>query len=357
MGRRVRLLVGTKRGLFLFTSNEQRNEWRSHGPLLTGREVYSTRFDPRTASIWACTTHSVWGTHIHRSDDFGETWQTLTDAPHYADDRGVAAVWEVVAGHADTPGRLYAGIEPAGLFVSHDHGASWSSVDALNNHPAARTWQPAGGALALHSIHVDPADAKRIICAVSAGGVYRTIDGETWEPANAGTRAEFLPQRYPVAGQCVHRLLVHPLDHDRVYQQNHNGVYVSDDFANTWREITDGLPSDFGYALAVDPNDPDVAFVIPEESSHMRATVDGRLRVYRTRDAGASWEALTRGLPQENAYVSILREGMTSDALDPCGVYFGTSSGHLFASANAGDDWRLVAGFLPRILSVGVTLL
>jgi len=352
----VRLLAGTKRGLFLFTSRDRRT-WESTGPLLVGREVYSTRFDPRTGSIRACTTHSVWGTHIHVSEDFGETWQTLTEAPHYDDARGVTAVWEVVAGHASTWARLYAGIEPAGLFVSEDGGESWSGVDALNTHPAAETWQPAGGALALHSIHVHPADARRVICAVSAGGVYRTIDGRHWQPVNAGTRAEFLPQRYPEAGQCVHRLLVHRLNPERVYQQNHNGVYVSDDFGGSWREITNGLPSDFGYALALDPNNPDAAYVIPEESSHMRATVAGRLRVYRTRDAGASWEALTRGLPQENAYVSILREGMTSDTLDPCGVYFGTSSGHLFASANAGDDWQLIAGFLPRILSVSAVVL
>lgn len=357
VGRRVRLLVGTKRGLFLYTSDERRATWQAHGPLLVGREVYSTRLDPRTGAIWACTTHSVWGTHIHCSTDGGETWEILNDAPHYDDERGVAAVWEVIGGPASQPNRLYAGIEPAGLFVSDDRGQSWASVDALNEHPAARSWQPAGGALALHSIHVHPHDDKRAICAVSAGGVYRTLDGVTWQPANAGTRAEFLPTRYPDAGQCVHRLLVHPQRPERVYQQNHNGVYVSDDFGGSWREITEGLPSDFGYALALDPNDPAAAYVIPEESSHMRATIDGRLRVYRTRDAGATWEALTRGLPQENAYVSILREGMTSDALDPCGVYFGTSSGHLFASATAGDDWQLVAGFLPRIISVSAVLL
>jgi hypothetical protein len=188
---------------------------------------------------------------------------------------------------------------------------------------------------------------------LSAGGVYRSDDGgASWRTCNRGTRAEFLPERYPDAGQCVHRLVAHPARPDRLYQQNHCGVYRSDDAGDSWVEITHGLPSEFGYALAVDPGDADVAYVIPEESSHMRTTVDGRLRVFRTTDAGASWQPLTDGLPQEHAYVSILRDAMGSDTMQPVGLYFGTSSGHLFASADGGESWRLVAGFLPRILSV-----
>jgi hypothetical protein len=183
--------------------------------------------------------------------------------------------------------------------------------------------------------------------------VYRTDDGAaSWTPCNRGTRADFLPDSWPAAGQCVHRLLLHPARPDRLYQQNHCGVYRSDDRGESWVEITGGLPSEFGYALATDPVAADVAYVIPEESSHMRTTVGGMLRVYRTRDAGASWEPLTDGLPQAHAYVSVLRDGMCNDALSPVGVYFGTSSGHLFASADAGATWQLVAGYLPRILSV-----
>ena len=298
----TRLLVGTKRGLFVVTSDAARDAWTVSPPLLAGREVYHAFIDGRDGTAWAATDHAVWGAHVHRSTDGGTTWETLGAAPHYADERGLKAIWQLAPGPAASPSTLYAGIEPAGLFVSHDSGESWEAVSSLNDHPTNTTWQPAGGGLALGSIQHDPRDANRIYCSLSAGGVYR-----------------------------------------------------SDDRGDSWVEITDGLPSEFGYALAIDPADPDVAYVIPEESSHMRATIDGRLRVYRTRDAGASWRALTNGLPQEHAYVSILREGMCNDALDPVGLYFGTSSGHLFASRDGGASWRLIAGYLPRILSVTAT--
>jgi hypothetical protein len=277
----------------------------------------------------------------------------METAPHYEDERGLKAIWFLAAGPVSEPGTLYAGIEPAGLFVSRDAGMSWQPVPALNDHPTNTTWQAAGGGLALGSIRHDPREPRRIYCSLSAGGVYRSDDGGTsWTACNRGVRADFLPDRYPETGQCVHQLLLHPAQPDRLYQQNHCGVYRSDDRGETWIEITDGLPSDFGYALAVDPADADTAFVIPEESSHMRTTVGGRLRVYRTRNAGASWQPLTHGLPQQHAYVSILREGMCADGADPYGLYFGTSSGHLFASTDGGETWRLVAGYLPRVLSV-----
>jgi hypothetical protein len=366
----VTLLVGTKRGLFIArnqsaasgpdrgarpeTADDARNgSWHISPPRLAGREVYHAIIDPRDGTMWAATDHAVWGAHVHRSSDGGESWDTLEAAPHYADVRGLDAIWYLAAGPPDRPGTLYAGIEPAGLFVTHDHGASWQPVDALNEHETNRTWQPAGGGLALGSIQYDPRDARRIYCSLSAGGVYRSDDdGASWSPCNEGVRADFLPDRFPRTGQCVHRFLIHPAEPDRLYQQNHCGVYRSDDRGDSWTEITSNLPSDYGYALAVDPADADVAYVIPEESSHMRTTVAGRLRVFRTLDAGASWQPLTRGLPQEHAYVSILRDGMCNDDLDPAGVYFGTSSGHLFGSADAGSSWRLLAGYLPRILCV-----
>lgn len=349
---RTILLVGTKRGLFVFESDAHRASWRARGPFLTGREIYHASFDARDGGIWAATDHAVWGAHIHRSPDLGTNWETLEAAPHYSDERGLKAIWFVTPGLTTTT-RLLAGIEPAGLFVSENQGVSWRGVDTLNDHPTNSTWQPAGGGLALHSIIMDPEAPGRIYCALSAGGVYRSDDdGWSWRALNRGVRADFQPQRYPEAGQCVHKLLLHPRDNRRLYQVNHCGVYRSDDRAENWIEITAGLPSDFGYALAIDPNDANTLFVIPEESSHMRATVDGKLRVYRSRDAGTSWEALTNGLPQENAYVSVLREGMTSDGATPCGVYFGTSSGHLFGSNNSGDTWQQIAGYLPRILCV-----
>lgn len=347
----VVLLVGTRRGLFIFTSDEQRTGWQTRGPFLAGREVYHAVYDTQTHTIWAATDHAVWGPHLHTSRDFGESWQLLESAPHYDHARGLEAIWYVLP-LGET---IYAGIEPAGLFVSRDGGASWRGVDSLNRHATSDTWQPAGGGLALHSII---ADGDRLFCAISAGGVYRSDDaGASWTPINQGVRADFQPERFPVAGQCVHKLLVHPLRRERLYQQNHCGTYRSDDAGESWTDISGALPSDFGYALALDAHDTDTVFVIPEESSHMRATIDGRLRVYRSADAGSSWTALTNGLPQENAYVSILREGMSADSLDPCGVYFGTSSGHLFASRDRGESWQMMAGFLPRILSVEVAVL
>jgi len=349
----VVLCIGTKRGLFLARSPDRRS-WRVGEPLLAGREVYHAWLDPRDPRRgWAASDHKVWGPHVHRTGDGGETWQVLESAPHHDDARGLTAVWHLAPGAPCEPDTIYAGIEPAGLFVSRDAGATWQGLSALNHHPTASTWQPAGGALALGAIHHDPRDPRRTYCSVSAGGVYRTDDGgASWLPLNTGTRADFLPDPCPTAGQCVHQLRLHPARPDRLYQQNHCGVYRSDDRAESWRDITSNLPSGFGYGLALDAADPDVAYVIPEESSHMRTTVGGRLRVYRTRDAGASWQALERGLPQESAYVSVLREGLCSDVLQPVGVYFGTSGGHVFASADAGESWQLLAGFLPRVLSI-----
>lgn len=346
------LLIGTRRGLFIAHSHDRRT-WTLSAPLLEGREIYHAIRDPRTGALWAASAHTVWGAHIHRSDDLGATWHLLEEAPHYTDGRALAAIWFLAPGPADVPDRLYAGIEPAGLFVSDDAGATWHGIDSLNTHASNVSWQPAGGALALHAIQVDPREPQRIYCALSAGGVYRSDDGgATWQPKNAGTRADFLPERYPAYGQCVHKLIVHPGKPDRLYQQNHCGVYRSDDRGESWTEITAGLPSDFGYALATDPRNPDVLFTIPEESSHMRATVDGKLRVYRTDDAGATWRALTHGLPQQHAYVSILRDAMSNDTLDPIGVYFGTSNGQLFGSSDGGETWHALFGYLPKILCV-----
>ena len=350
----VTLRIGTRRGLFTARSADRRS-WNLEGPTLVGREVYYAFRDARTGVVWAATDHTVWGPHVHRSQDEGATWAVLEAAPHYADARGLEAIWFLAPGPPDRPETIWAGIEPAGLFVSHDGGGSWSAVHGLNEHPTRDTWQPAGGGLALGGIQHDPRNPDTLYCSLSAGGVYRSDDGgASWKPVNHGVRCEFQPDRYPPAGQCVHKLRLHPARPDRLYQQNHCGVYRSDDRGESWTEVTDGLPSEFGYALAVDPGDPDTLFVIPEESSHMRAAVEGRLRVYRSTDAGASWTPCTRGLPQEHAYVSVLRDALDHDDAEPVGLYFGTSTGHVFASRDRGDTWAQVAGFLPKILCLTV---
>jgi len=350
--RAVDIFIGTRRGLFIARSDAARMEWRISAPRLAGHEVYHVCVDPRDGRLYASTRHAVWGAHIQYSTDHGETWDVLPFSPHHSDERGLDAIWCVTPGGATQPGRLFAGIEPAGLFVSNDGGSSWVA-SPLNSHATVDSWQPAGGSLALHSIIVDPHNDGRVWCAVSAGGVYRTTDGgATWEPVNAGVRADFLPGRAPVSGHCVHKLRAHPLMPDRLYQQNHCGTYRSDDGGTRWIDITANLPTDYGYVLALDPSDPDVAFVIPEQSSHMRTTADGKLRVFRTRDAGNCWEAMTPGLPQRDAYVSLLREGMDSDTLEPAGVYFGTSGGHVFASRDAGESWCPIAEWLPRVISI-----
>lgn len=269
-----------------------------------------------------------------------------------ASGRTVHAIWHLAPGGESEPGVVYAGVEPAALFVTRDAGNSWTRIAAIEDHPTSAAWQPAKGGLALHSVQVDASNPDRVFAAVSAGGAYRTTDrGRTWQAINSGVRADFLPEPLPDAGQCVHSLRLHPARPDRLYQQNHCGTYRTDDAGDSWTEITAGLPSDFGYVMAVDPADPDRCWVIPEEGSHLRAVCGGRLSVYESRDAGASWAARTRGLPQEQAWVTVLREAMASDGQVPCGVYFGTSSGDVYGSSD-GETWHELARHLPKILSV-----
>ncbi len=356
----VTLFIGTRKGLFIAVSDRERRGWQVEGPYLAGYEIYHAVPDVRSpGTTYAAAHHPVWGVHIHRSRDGGRTWEVLPEVPHHTGEDGdsLRAIWYIAPGHASQPDVLFAGIEPAGLFVSRDEAATWQPIDALNDHPTRETWQPARGGLILHSIYVDPRSATRIFVAVSAGGVYRSVDGgASWEPTNSGVRADYLPNRMPSSGHCEHRLIMHPSQPDRLYRQSHTGTYRTDDGGDNWREITKGLPSDFGYAVASDVHDPDTVYVIPEESSHMRTTVGGAITVYRSGDAGETWEPLTRGLPQANAYVTVLREAIDTDSLESCGAYFGTSSGHLFASRDRGDSWELIAGYLPKILSVKAAL-
>ncbi len=355
------VVVGTQKGLFCFRSDPSRRRWSIDGPHIAGYEIAHAWLDGRVPGRgYAAANHPIWGAHVHRSDDGGKTWEALAHAPCHTrsgDRAALEAIWFLAPGPADQPSVLYAGIDPPGLFVSEDHGDRFDPVAGLNEHPTRPSWEPARGGFAVHSIYVDPEDRRRLYAAVSAGGAFRSDDGGvSFRPINCGVRAENLPNPHPETGHNIHRLIMHPVRSDRLYRQCYNGSYRSDDRGETWSEITDGLPSDFGYAIAACPADPDMVFVIPEESRHMRTTVGRKLRVYRSLDGGRRWEPGTRGLPQEHVYVTVLREALCTDGLDPCGVYFGTSSGHLFASRDRGVHWELLASFLPRILSVQVGL-
>ncbi len=351
----VRLFVGTKKGLFRLHGDADGETWSMDGPHIEGYEVIHTCASPAAPdTVYAAVNHAVWGAHVYVSRDGGATWSSLDSVPHHREPRhgaGLKAIWYLA--HTPDGGRLYAGIDPAGLFFSDDEAATWHPVPGLSDHPTNRTWEPSRGIFAIHSVLIDPGNPQRMCAAVSAGGVYRSLDGgSTWSPANSGVRAENLPTRYPATGHNVHRVVMHPRRPARLYRQCYNGTYRSDDFGAGWTEITDGLPSDFGYAICTDPVDPDVVYQIPESSSHLRTPVDGRLRVFRSSDAGATWESMSEGLPQAHVYVTVLREAMDADRRDPCGLYFGTSGGHLFGCPGAGREWRLLAGFLPRILTV-----
>lgn len=351
----VVLLVGTRKGLFIARSDRARRGWHIEGPYLAGYEIQRAFIDPRDGRTgYAAAHHSIWGIHIYRSTDAGRSWQSLTEVPRHGHDDGpdsLKTIWGLAPGAAAEPDTIYAGIEPPGLFVSPDRGESWRRLDAFHTQPTSELWHPAKGGCAVHSLVVDSVDRRRLFVALAAGGVYRSRDaGASWQPCNAGVRAPYLPGQDPVAGHNDHTLRLHP--GGRLYRQSHSGTWRSDDDGETWQEITAGLPSDFGYALGLDPRDADTLFVIPEDSSQLRTTVDGRLRVYRTQDGGAHWTALTNGLPQSHCYVTVLRDGMATDGLEPLGVYFGTSSGHVYTSCDRGEHWAALDCVLPPILSV-----
>jgi photosystem II stability/assembly factor-like uncharacterized protein len=352
--RAVKLLVGTDKGLFVVSCDDSGGAFRIDGPHLPGHSILCVAATPgRPRELLASARHNVWGAHLYRSVDGGASWSSLDHVPHHPPGRhgnSLEAIW----GLAWTPdgSRLFAGIDPVGLFVSDDRGASWQDVSGLNEHPTRAAWEPSRGIFAVHSICIDRAAPRNMVIAISAGGAYRSADGgATWTPANHGVRAENFPEHDVEAGHNVHRIVMHAAT-GRLYRQCYNGTYRSDDGARSWTEITAGLPSDFGYAIACDPNDPDTLFQVPESGAELRITVDARLRVFRSRDGGGSWASASRGLPQQDVYVTVLREAMDTDDCSPCGVYFGTATGHLFASRDGGDSWKLVAGFLPRILSV-----
>jgi hypothetical protein len=347
----VLILAGTRKGLFLLRGDEERRSFELDGPHLTGWDVYHAVADPRDGTFYACANHAVYGATVHRSNDQGRTWER-SDQLGLPEDSGLTLerTWHLEPGRASEPDTLWLGGAPGVLFRSDDGGKTWEPNRGLLEHPTRDRWNPGAGGMCCHSIQLDPEDAQRMFVGISAAGVFRSEDGgASWTPANKGTAADFLPDPYPELGQCVHKLLLHPASPERLWQQNHCGVYRSDDRGDSWERLDgNGLPSDFGFALALDPADPDCAFVVPEEGADNRVTSNGRLGVYRTRDAGSSWELAADGLP-DPAWVAVLREGL---AFDERGVYLGTQSGSVFALADGG--WVEAARQLPPVLSVEV---
>jgi hypothetical protein len=354
----VLVLVGTMKGAFLVWGDADREHWRVEGPHFRGEAVYALLHDARNGRprTFASAGSAHWGSSLRTSDDFGATWSDPERHPvRFPEDSGraLAQIWQIAPGRATEPDTLYCGVEPAALFQSRDGGESWTPVEGLLRHEHQPLWQPGGGGLCLHTILVDPQDSRRMLIAMSTGGVYRTEDGgASWRARNAGVRAEFLPERFPEFGQCVHKVVHHPDRPERLFLQNHWGLYRSDDWGDRWHDIANGVPSDFGFAMQMHPHDPDTVYIVPLDSDEFRCTPDAKLRVYRTRDAGESWEPLTEGLPQEGAYETVLRDAMSADSLRPAGIYFGTRSGKLFGSRDDGDSWSEIADGLPPIVCV-----
>ncbi len=353
MTQTVYLLVGTKKGAFVFKGDAARSSWRLAGPFCEAWPINHVIGDLETGTIYAGGGNEWYGPAVWKTSDFGATWNHSSEGLAYeAGADPIKSVWSVAAAN----GSLYAGVEPAGLFRSDDGGQSWSHVAGLRDHPSRPDWQPGGGGLILHSLVPDADNTQRMWVGISTGGVFHTVDGgKTWEPRNKGTRADFLPEgeNYPEYGQCVHCVVSAPGVPDRLYQQNHCGMYRSDDGGRNWQSIEAGLPSAFGFPATVHPRDPDTLYLVPLNGDILgRYVPDGKAAVWRTRDGGKTWTDLRDGLPQQNAFFGVLRQAMATDRLDPAGVYFGTGTGTLFASTDEGERWTAIAEHLPTITSV-----
>ncbi|REJ81100.1 MAG: exo-alpha-sialidase [Acidobacteria bacterium] len=356
MGGRALVMVGTQKGAFFYRSDPRRDRWEIEGPYLEGWEVTTIGVDGRGERpvLYAGVGHFVYGPTVHRSDDLGATWRQLEARPSYPGDSGFSLnrIWTIVPGRDSQPGVLYAGVDEAGIFRSDDDGASWQGLDGLNRHPTRAAWGPGAGGLCCHTILLDPHDDRRLWVGISAVGTFRSDDGgETWQVKTDGLPIIEPREDHPGVGSCVHRMVLDPEDSNNLYQQNHQGVFRSRDAGDSWQRIESGVPSTFGFPMVMHPRDPKTLFVVPQKSDEQRTAIDGRLAVYRTSDGGDSWAALRSGLP-DHTFQGVLRGAMATDALDPCGIYFGTTGGQVFASADAGESWRPLPGALPRISSV-----
>jgi len=350
----VLVLVGTKRGLFLLSSRD-RTRWEVNATGLSGSRVFYATLDQRSGHrMFAADNGDFFGSFLRYSDDFGQTWLEPEQGIQFPEESNLklANIWTVEPGRANEPGTLYAGVDPATLWVSNDNGVHWSLNESLATHPTRDLWGPGAGGLCLHTIIVDPTNDQRMWVGISAVGCMRTDDGgQSWTFLNKNVRASFLPDIYPEFGQCLHRMIQHPTQPNVLYQQNHCGIYKSINAGDDWIDIQHNLPSEFGFPITLDPHNPDTVFVIVENPA--RNNISEQFNVYRTKDGGELWEALNEGLPAgPGVRLGVLRHGMCSDMLDPCGVYVGTNTGQVFASADRGDSWHLIADFLPSVYSV-----
>jgi photosystem II stability/assembly factor-like uncharacterized protein len=349
------VLVGTRKGCFVVESGDRR-DWSIRGPYCEGWPVYHAVHDADSGAFFAAAASEWHGAGVWRSHDLGETWELSSEGLNYSDD---GLKLSKVSGLTAAHGRLLAGAEAAGIFESRDGGQTWSLKTTLDGQPGRGSWndpdkQPPGH-LGLPAILPHPDDASRFWAVVQGYGIFETTDdGESWTPRNKGLRAEW-PLENPEIGYCVHKLVMSP-DTERMYQQNHCGMHRSDDGGQSWTEITEGLPTDFGFAAAAHPHDRDTFYVIPLDPGHARCMPDGQAAVWRTRDAGSSWQRLDQGLPQQDAHLGVLREGLAIDTHDAPGLYFGTSTGQVFASTDEGDSWTEIASYLPPISSVEVAV-
>jgi len=367
----VRVLVGTRKGAFILTSDGTRNAWEISGPHFPGWEIYHVKSSPVDPQRLYASQSSGWfGQVVHRSDDGGATWSPVGNKFSYEGEIGshlyydgtsrpfeFTRVWHFEPSLTDVD-TVYAGVEDASLFRSTDGGQSWHELPALRQHRTAPEWQPGAGGMCLHTILLDPSDPARIFTAISAAGAFRSDDsGASWKPINQGLRSEGIPDPKAEVGHCVHRLALHPARPDTLFMQKHWDVMRTDDAGETWREISGNLPTDFGFAIDVHAHEPDTVYVVPITSDSQHFPVDGRLTVWRSRTGGEEWEPLTAGLPQQDCYVDVLRDAMAVDSLDACGIYFGTTGGQVYASADAGDSWTTIVRDLPAVLSVEVQTL
>ena len=367
----IRLLVGTKKGAFVLNADGKRQDWQVQGPFFGGWEIYHVKGSPVNPNrLYASQSSSWFGQVLQRSDDGGKMWEPAGNKFVYDGTPGThkwydgtphpwefKRVWHLEPSLTE-PDVVYAGIEDAGLFRSTDGARTWQELPGLRTHESGAGWQPGAGGLCLHTIVLDPVNPDRMYIAISAAGAFRTDDGaKSWRPINRGLKSQYIPNPEAEVGHCVHRIAMHRSRPDVLFMQKHWDVMRTDDAGERWREVSGNLPTDFGFVIDVHAHEPDTIYVVPIKSDSEHYPPDGRLRVYRSRTGGNDWEPLGNGLPQRDCYVNVLRDSMAVDALDPCGIYFGTTGGQVYGSADGGDRWAPIVRDLPAVLSVEVQTL